>query len=446
MNKYRAACLTAITVLCFSDVMARQWTLKDCIDYALANNISLRKTKLQEYSALEDVKQSQSALLPSLSFSTSQNGTYRPWPEAGKATVDNGYVQSSIDNIYYSGSYSVNGNWTVWNGGRNTNTVKLNKLAAEQARLDSAETANSIQEQITQLYVQILYSNDAINVCKESLETSKINENRGKDMFEVGKISKADLAQLTAQRAQDEFNVIEAESNMRNYKRQLKQLLQITDDEEFDIAIPQTTDEMALCEIPALNEVYAATLNIRPEIKNAKLGIESSDLSIKIAKAQKLPTIDLNAGVSTNTTTMSDNKWGQQLKNNVNVGAGFTVSIPLFDNRSSKTAVNKAKIQRENYILELRDKQTTLYSTVENYWLQAVINQNKFKAAKVSTESAKASYELLSEQFALGLKNIVELMTGKNNLLTAQQNELQSKYLAILNIDMLKFYETGNLK
>ncbi len=446
MNKYRAACLTAITVLCFSDVMARQWTLKDCIDYALANNISLRKTKLQEYSALEDVKQSQSALLPSLSFSTSQNGTYRPWPEAGKATVDNGYVQSSIDKIYYSGSYSVNGNWTVWNGGRNTNTVKLNKLAAEQARLDSAETANSIQEQIAQLYVQILYSNDAINVCKESLETSKINENRGKDMFEVGKISKADLAQLTAQRAQDEFNVIEAESNMRNYKRQLKQLLQITDDEEFDIAIPQTTDEMALCEIPALNEVYASTLNIRPEIKNAKLGIESSDLSIKIAKAQKLPTIDLNAGVSTNTTTMSDNKWGQQLKNNVNVGAGFTVSIPLFDNRSSKTAVNKAKIQRENYILELRDKQTTLYSTVENYWLQAVINQNKFKAAKVSTESAKASYELLSEQFALGLKNIVELMTGKNNLLTAQQNELQSKYLAILNIDMLKFYETGNLK
>lgn len=426
--------------------MARQWTLKDCIDYALANNISLRKTKLQEYSALEDVKQSQSALLPSLSFSTLQNGTYRPWPEAGKATVDNGYVQSSIDKIYYSGSYSVNGNWTVWNGGRNTNTVKLNKLAAEQARLDSAETANSIQEQIAQLYVQILYSNDAINVCKESLETSKINENRGKDMFEVGKISKADLAQLTAQRAQDEFNVIEAESNMRNYKRQLKQLLQITDDEEFDIAIPQTTDEMALCEIPALNEVYAATLNIRPEIKNAKLGIESSDLSIKIAKAQKLPTIDLNAGVSTNTTTMSDNKWGQQLKNNVNVGAGFTVSIPLFDNRSSKTAVNKAKIQRENYILELRDKQTTLYSTVENYWLQAVINQNKFKAAKVSTESAKASYELLSEQFALGLKNIVELMTGKNNLLTAQQNELQSKYLAILNIDMLKFYETGNLK
>ena len=446
MNKYQTTCLSVMIALCTSDAMAQQWTLKDCIDYALANNISLKKTKLQEYSAMEDVKQSQANLLPSLSFSTSQNGTYRPWPEEGRATVDNGYVESSIDKVYYSGSYSVSGNWTVWNGGRNTNTIKLNKLTAEQARLDSAETANSIQEQIAQLYVQILYSNDAINVCKESLETSKKNEERGKDMLDVGKISKADLAQLTAQRAQDEYNVVEAESNMRNYKRQLKQLLQIADDKEFDIAIPETTDEMALVEIPNINDVYTSTLAIRPEIKNAKLGIESSDLSIKIAKAQKLPTIGLNAGISTNTTSMSDNAWGTQLKNNVNVGAGFTVSIPIFNNRSSKTAVNKAKIQRENYMLELQDKQTTLYSTVENYWLQAVTNQNKFKAAKVSTESAKASYELLSEQFAQGLKNIVELMTGKNNLLTAQQNELQSKYLAILNIDMLKFYETGKLK
>lgn len=446
MNKYQTTCLIAMITLCSIDVMAQQWTLRDCIEYALANNISLKKTKLQEYSAIEDIKQSQAELLPSLSFSTSQNGTYRPWPEEGKATVDNGYVQSSVDKVYYSGSYNVSGNWTVWNGGRNTKTIKLNKLTAEQARLDSAETANSIQEQIAQLYVQILYSNDAINVCKESLETSKKNEERGKEMFDVGKLSKADLAQLTAQRAQDEYNIVEAESNMRNYKRQLKQVLQIADDKEFDIVIPETTDEMALKKIPALNDVYASTLTIRPEIKNAKLGIESSELSIKIAKAQRLPTIGLNAGVSTNTTSMSDNAWGTQLKNNVNVGAGFTVSIPLFDNRASKTAVNKAKIQKENYLLELQDKQTTLYSTVENYWLQAVTNQNKFKAAKVSTESARASYELLSEQFAQGLKNIVELMTGKNNLLTAQQNELQSKYLAILNIDMLRFYETGELK
>lgn len=447
MKTFSKTCVAvALLLASFSQVEARQWTLGDCVNYALANNISLKKTKVQQLTALEDVKQSQAALLPSLDFSTSQNITYRPWPESGRQTVANGYVQSSVDKTYYNGSYSVSGNWTVWNGGRNTNQVKLNKLTEQQAVLDSAQTANNILEQIAQLYVQILYSNEAIKVNKSSLETSKANEERGKTMVSVGKMSKADLAQLTSQRAQDEYNIVEAESNIRNYKRQLKQLLQITNDDEFDVAVPEATDAMALEAVPALNDVYTATIEHRPEIKAAQLGVESSDLSLKIAKAQRLPTIGLNLGVATNTTSMSNDAWGAQMKTNFNVGGGVTLSIPLFDNRSSKTAANKAMLQRESYMLDMKDKQTTLYSTVENYWLQAVTNQNKFKAAQVSTQSAQVSYDLLSEQFRLGLKNIVELMTGKDNLLKAQQNELQSKYLAILNLNMLNFYKTGELK
>ena len=447
MRKIGMTCLAGLFLLSMStECMARQWSLKDCIDYALANNIQLQKAKLQEYSALEDVKQSQSALLPSLSLSTSQNVSYNPWPEQGSAMIAGNKVQASVDKVYYNGSYSLSGNWTVWDGNKKQNTVKLNKLTAQQAQLDSATTANNILEQIAQLYVQILYSNEAISVTKESLKTSQTNEERGKTMVSVGKMSKADLAQLTAQRAQDEYSIVEAESNLRNYKRQLKQLLQIADNEEFDVTIPSTTDEMALKEVPALNDVYTASLEQRPEINNAKLGIESSDLSVKIAKAGKMPSIGLNAGLSTNTSSMSNNAWGTQLKNNLTFGGGVTISIPLFDNRQTKTAVNKAMIQKQSYLLDLQDKQTTLYSTVENYWLQAVTNQNKFKAAQVSTESAQASYELLSEQFKQGLKNIVELMTGKNNLLQAQQNELQSKYLAILNLNMLEFYKTGEIK
>ena len=447
MKKIGMTCLAGLLLLSLStECAAKQWSLRDCIDYALANNIKLQKAKIQEYSALEDVKQSQSALLPSLNLSTSQDVNYTPWPQQGRATVADGYVQSSVDKVYYNGSYSLMGNWTVWNGNKNRNNVKLNKLAVEQARLDSATTANSVLEQIAQLYVQILYSNEAISVTKESLKTSQTNEQRGKTMVEVGKMSRADLAQLTAQRAQDEYAIVEAESNLRNYKRQLKELLQITNDEEFDVAVPSTTDDMALEAVPALNDVYTASLEQRPEIKNAKLGIESSDLGIKVAKAGRMPTVSLNAGVTTSTSSMGDNAWGTQMKNNFSLGGGVTVSIPIFDNRQTKTAVNKAKLQKQSYLLDLQDKQTTLYSTIENYWLQAVTNQNKFKAARISTESAQASYELLSEQFKQGLKNTVELMTGKTNLLQAQQNELQSKYLAILNLNMLEFYQTGNIK
>lgn len=333
----------------------------------------------------------------------------------------------------------------MWNGNRNRNQVKLNKVTEQQSELDSAVTANSLMEQIAQLYVQILYSNEAVKVDKETLTTSKKNEERGMMMLKVGKMSKADLAQLTAQRAKDEYAIIESESNLKNYKRQLKQILQITSSEDFDITIPETTDDMALETIPTLNDVYNQALN-RPEIKGAQLGIQGSDISMKIAKAQKLPTISMNAGFNTNTTSMSSNAWDKQIKNNFAFGAGFTVSVPLYDNRQAKTMVNKARIQHENYMLDLKDKQTILYSTIENYWLQANNNQNLFKSAKVTTQSSKESYELLSEQFNLGLKNIIELMTGKDNLLRAQQNELQSKYLTILNIDMLKFYKNGDIK
>lgn len=422
---------------------AKRWTLKDCIDYALANNIALQKTRLAKASANEDYLQAKAALLPSLSASTSQNVNYTPWMASGIS--GDGFSRASVDKVYYNGTYSVSGNYTLWNGNKNHNQVKLNKLATEAAQLDSATQALKLQEQIAQLYVQILYSTEAVRVNEESCASSRQNEERGKEMVSIGKMSQADLAQLTAQRAQDEYNVVQAQSNVKDYKRQLKQLLQITSDEEFDIATPATTDDMALDAIPALNGVYAAALDNRPEFKTYQNQLAQNELSIKIAKAGKLPTISANAGISTNNTSMNDNALARQLKTNFNMGAGIGISIPLFENRTTKTQVNKAIIQRESIQLDLKNEQTSLYSTIENYWLQASTNQSQYKAAKASSESAQTSYNLLSEQFRLGLKNIVELRTGKDNLLMAKQNELQAKYLTILNVNMLKFYRDGRL-
>lgn len=422
---------------------AKQWSLKDCIDYALANNISLQKTQLTKASAQEDYLQSKAALLPSLNASTSQSVNYTPWVASGISS--DGFSRASIDKVYYNGTYSVAGNYTIWNGNKNKNQVKLNKLVAEAAELDSATQAVKLQEQIATLYVQILYSTEAIKVNQESYASSLQNEERGKEMVKIGKMSQADLAQLTAQRAQDEFNIVQAESNVKNYKRQLKELLQITSDEAFDINVPNTTDAMALDAIPALNGVYAAALENRPEFKTFQNQLAQNDLTIQIAKAGKLPTISANAGVSTSSTSMNNKAWGTQLKTNFNMGGGISVSVPLFDNRTTKTQVNKALLQRESIQLDLKNQQTQLYSTIENYWLQASTNQSQFKAAKVSTESAQTSYDLLSEQFKLGLKNIVELRTGKDNLLKAKQNELQAKYMTILNLNILKFYKDGHI-
>lgn len=424
----------------------KQWTLKECIDYAMQNNITLQQARLQKQSTTEDRKQAQAALLPSLSFSTNQSVGYRPWTEAGTTTVTNGTVNTKVNKTYYNGSYGLNASWTVWNGNQNRNQVKLDEVSEEQAELSIQETANSIQERITQLYVQILYLNEAISVTKQSLETSKKNEERGRQMVDVGKMSKADLAQLSAQRATDEYNVVESESQLSNYKLQLKQLLEITNTETFDVAIPVATDQQALSDIPALPTVYQQALTQRPEIRNSELQKKSSDLQMQIAKAGHLPTISMTGGIGTSSNSLSQNSWGNQMKVNVDASVGASLSIPLFDQRRTKTAINKAQIQREQAVLDLQDKQKQLYSTIEGYWLDANTNQQKFRAALTTVESEQQSYDLLSEQFNLGLKNIVELMTGKDRLLSAQQNKLQSKYMTILNQQLLRFYQGETIK
>ena len=415
----------------------RQWTLQDCIDYAMQNNIDLKVTKVNKQSATEDRLQSQADLFPSLRASTNQSVGYSPWMETGNGTVKK---------TYYSGSYGINAAWTVWDGGLETNQLKLNQLSEERAELTVQETANSIQEKIAQLYVQILYTNEAIAVNRQSLEASKKNEERGMQMVEVGKMSKADVAQLTAQRAADEYNLVATESSLANYKLQLKQLLQIMGDEPFDIAMPAASDAQALADIPLLQSVYEQALLHRPEIKNTELAIKASDLQLQIAKAGRLPTVSLTGSVGTSTSSRSSNGWGEQMKVNFDMVGGVGVSIPIFDNRQAKTAINKARLSQEKAQLDMDNERNDLYNTIEGYWLDAQTNQQKFRAARLSVESEQQSYDLLTEQFNLGLKNIVELMTGKTNLLQAQQNMLQSKYTTILNLQLLRFYQGEAMK
>lgn len=424
----------------------KQWTLQECIDYAMANNITLQQSKLKKESATEELKGAKAALLPTLSASTNQSFGYQPWKDTGMSYVTNGTVNTKVDKTSYNGSYSLSGQWTVWNGNRNINTIKLDQLSEEQAELSTKETANSIQERIAQIYAQILYLAENVKVNEQMLETSKKNEERGKEMLSVGKMSKADVAQLSAQRANDEYTIVEAQSQLMNYELQLKQLLEITDEERFQVAIPEITDEQVLAQIPELQTVYEQALMSRPEIERSQLAIKSSGVNVALAKAGWMPSVNLTGGITTSTNSLSGNGWGDQIKSNVNTSLGVGVTVPIYDGRSTKTSVNKAKIQQLQAQLDLQDQQKTLYSNIQQFWLNAWTNQQKYQAAKSSVESAQQSYDLLSEQFRLGLKNIVELMAGKDNLLSQQQSQLQSKYLALYNQQMLEFYQNGTLR
>lgn len=445
MNKKHL--LTALSVLLTNGMIYAQktWTLQECLDYALANNIQLQQKKITAASDHEDVAQSKAALFPSVSFSTNQNASWRPFAES-TINLTNGSMTTNRNTISYNGSYGINANWTVWNGNRNINTIKQNKKTEQMAELAVQQQANSIQEQIAQLYVQILYETEAVKVCQEIIKSSELQRDRAKAMVEVGSLARVDLVQLEAQVSQDQYSLAQAQAQLANYKLQLKQLLEIHDSEPFDVVIPEVSDEKVLALIPNEQSVYNAALESRPEIQSSKLNIESSEIAIASARAGYMPTISMTAGIGSSNSSGQHTEFFKQVKTNMSNSLGLTISMPLFDNLQTRTNIRKAKYALQTSELNLQEQQKQLYSTIENYWLNASTSQQQYIYAKANVKSMQESYDLVSEQFNLGLKNIVELTTGKNNLLQAEQQLLQTKYTALLNYAMLNFYAGEEIK
>lgn len=422
------------------DDMPKQWKLRDCIDYALEHNITIRRNRINVESTQEDVKTAKADFLPSLSGNVSQRIVNRPNSASG-TIISGDNITTSESKTSYNGSYGIDANWTVYNGSKRVNTVKQQQLNTRMAELTVDQSENSIEESITQLYVQILYSAEAVKVNESTLEVSRKEFERGQALFDAGSIASSDLAQLEAQVSNDNYQLVTSQTTLQNYKLQLKQLLELDGDFEMNLYLPQLDDSSVLIPLPTKDDVYQTALNLRPEIESGKLNIEASDMNIKIARAGYIPTLSLSAGIGTTNANGSDFSFSEQVKQNWNNSLGLTLSIPIFDKRQTKSAINKAKLQRQTSQLDLMDEQKTLYKTIESLWLSANSAQQQYVAATQKLKSTQASYTLVSEQFNLGMKNTVELLTEKNNLLSAQQETLQAKYTAILNAGLLRFYQ-----
>ena len=423
----------------------KKWTLDDCIGHAMDKNIQLQQDRISLEETEEDIRNAKAALFPSLSFNTGQNIVNRPYQQ-NSATVSGTEIISSNNKTTYNGSYNLNAQWTLWNGNRRLNNLKQQKTNKEIAQLTVAETENMLKEQIAQLFIQILYADESIQINRGTLEVSKATYERAKELFQEGSISKADLAQLEAQVSNDQYQLVTAENSMRNYKLQLKQLLELDGSAEMELELPELGDEHVIELLPSQADVYQTALASRPEIQSGKLSVDNAKLNISYAKAGYMPTISLSASTSSMTNNSSQNNWAQQMKYGWNNMIGVSLSIPIYDQRQNKSAVRKARLQYNNTQLDLMNKEKELYSTIEGLYLDALNAQQQYAAAEAKVKSSQTSFDMVSEQFNLGMKNTVELLTEKNNLLSAKQERVQAKYMAILNRTLLDFYAGQEIK
>lgn len=407
---------------------SKTWTLQECLDYAYQNNIQVRQSRNNQLSGIEDTKQAKAALFPSLVASTTQSYTNYPSSEV-------------TDNNSYTGTYGITAGMTIFEGGKLRTEVKRQKVQNQMDALSVEESVNDIRIAIVQAYMQCLYAADAVRINRSTAEASKAQRDRAEEMLRAGSISRVDFAQLQSQYSSDEYQVVVASSTLDNYKLQLKQLLELDIMEEMNPAVPGVKEENVLKALPSKDEVYATALKVMPQIRRGELGVEAAKLEEKSARAGFYPSISLSASIGTGHMSNNDFESGSQIWNRFNENIGLTLSIPIFSNRKNRTAVNKAKIAVDSSYLEWTSLQKELLRDVESAYLDATSAQAQYLSAREKEKYARESYELTSEQFRVGVKNTVELITAQNEYSAAQQQVLQAKYLTLLSIELLNIYQ-----
>ncbi|MCR4860040.1 MAG: TolC family protein [Bacteroidales bacterium] len=415
------------------------WTLDDCIEYAIENNISLQQSRNTYLSGLEDTEQAKAAMLPTLSASTNQGLTNRPFSDNNSTVVGSQVYNTS--NTSYSGNYGLNAGITLYKGGSLRTALKQQKIQNSIDSLSVAASTNDIIISIVQAYIQCLYAREAISVAENTAETSKAARDRAVELKEAGELSKVDVAQLESQYATHLYQVTTARTQFDNYKLQLKQLLELDITDEIQLADPSADEAKVLSLLPTKEQVYENAMETMPEIRKASLSVDAANLSIQQAKAGYAPTISASAGIGTTNISGSSASITEQIANNLNESLGLSISIPIFQGRRNKTAVNKAKIAANTSILQQQSAAKTLLQKVESTYLEAVSSQSQYISAKEQEKYAEQSLELTTEQFGVGMKNTVELITAQTTLLSARQQVLQSKYMTLLSMAILDIYQ-----
>lgn len=420
----------AITAAVHAQDDVTRWTLHDCIDYALEHNIQVRKSKVNQLSGEEDLQQYKAQLFPSLSAGTSHN--YTNYPSSDVET-----------NNVYSGSYNVSANWTLFDGGRRVNSIRQSEIQQDVNELSVQQSENDIRLSIVQAYMQVLYAMESVRTNENTVDVSKAQRDRGEELLKAGSISRVDLAQLESQYSSDKYRLVTSQANLDNYKLQLKQLLEFDIMEEITVGIPELSVDDIMALLPNKETIYNVSLSAMPEVKSSELGVSIAELEIKKARAGYLPSLSMNAAVNTGHASGTGVSFGEQMWDRFNENIGLTVSIPIYSNRENKTAVNKARLASITSELELINTRKQLLKTVEGIYLDATSAQNQYLAAVEQVKSTEESYTLIDEQFALGMKNTLELLTAKNDYLNAQQELLQAKYMAVMSIQLLNIYQNN---
>lgn len=424
------------------------WTLEECIQYAIDNNIQIKQQVLQTRFQENNLNQSKLTLLPSINGQASHNFSFN-------RTLDQTTYQY-VDLNGQSNQFYLGGNMDIFNGLQNYNTIRKNKYQLLSSELDLESLKNNISLNIALAFLQILLNSELVNTIDNQLQITHQQIEKTKRMFEAGSVAKGNLLQIEAQAASEELQLINLKNQLEISYLNLTQMLEIQSPEGFRILTPEIRIDTSQVIWGNVTDIYNEALAIRPEIKSAEMNLAARELELKIAQGARSPRISMNHSVSTMYSNIrkkivgidpeegmlyGDYPFPEQLSDNLNYGFGFTLNLPILNGWQVNTNISGSKLNIENsqYSLEAEKKQ--LYKTIQQSRADAVAALKKYSASMKAVTSMEESFRYTEQKFNVGMVTPVDYNAAKTQLLTAQSEMAQSKYEFIFKTKVLDFYK-----
>lgn len=437
MNKLSAIALLA----CLSAGLQAQetWSLRRCIDYAIEHNIDIRQAaNTAEQSAVE-VNTAKWARLPNLNGSANQSWnwgrTQTAVPDETTGDYSTVYVNTASNGTNMQLSTSI----PLFTGLELPHQYSLAKLNLKAATADLQKAKDDISINIASAYLQVLFNQELHDVALGQVELSLQQCQRIESLAGVGKASSAEVADARARVAQDRMTAVQTENDYRLSLLTLSQLIELDSPEGFMLESPSTAITPSPVTPP--DDIYQTALTSKASIQAAQYRLEGSKHSVRIAQSGFYPQLNLNGSLGTSYYSTINRTFRQQMGDNFSKYLGLSLSVPLFNRLTTRNRVRTARLQQENYALQLENAKKTLYKEIQQAWYNATAAESKYASSHAATLASEESFRLMTQKYENGKANAVEFNEAKQNLMKAQSDELQAKYEYLFRTKILDFYK-----
>ena len=441
MRKLTLSLLFAISVMALH--AQEKWSLEKCVDHALTNNIQIKQRSLAIESSNADILQNNLNMLPDLNGFASRGYNF------GKS-VDR-YTNEFFNQRVQSDNFNLSSSVTLFGGFQKVNQLRQNKLLLKANRYDLDKFMDDISLTIATSYLQILFYQELLRNAQRQLDITMQQVDRMKKMVDAGAAAQGDYFNLEAQRAAEDFSVVDAQNNLDLAYLTLTQLLDLPSTENFAIEVPELSVQGKPALVANADEIFLFATQNQPNIKSAELKLQSSDLNISRARGAMMPSLSLNGSWGTGyssalqsqdpvTHLMVDKTFSDQIRDNDNKSFSLNLSVPIFNGWQGRTAVTKARISVKNAEYDLELSKLNLRKTIQQSYADALAALKKYNSATIKVDASKESFKYSDDRFTVGLLNSVDYNNSKNDLEKAESDLLQAKFDYIFKATVLDFY------